>query len=176
MKRVLLIALGVIAALVAFIAMRPSTYELSRSIKVKASAEKVYPWVAHLPKFVEWSPWSGLDPNVKKTFAGLPGAVGSSYAWSGNDEVGQGSLTIKEVKANQSVVLDLKFITPWESEATTRFDLAPQGEEVEVKWSMQGELDFMGKAMGLFMDMDSMIGPDYEKGLSSLKTKVEAES
>lgn len=175
MKRILLIVLGVVVALLAFISMRPSTYEVSRSIKVNAPAAKIYPWVAQLPKFVEWSPWSGLDPNVKTSFSGTPGAVGSAYAWEGNDEVGKGSLTIKQVQVDKSVELDLKFITPWESVATTRFDLAPQGEAVEVKWSMNGDLDFMGKAMGLFMDMDAMIGPDYEKGLSSLKQKVESQ-
>ena len=34
----------------------------------------------------------------------------------------------------------------------------------------------MGKAMGLVMDMDSMLGGDFDKGLTSLATLAEADA
>jgi hypothetical protein len=41
---------------------------------------------------------------------------------------------------------------------------------------MSSENGFMGKAFGLFMDMDALIGADFERGLAELKKQVEAEA
>jgi hypothetical protein len=38
---------------------------------------------------------------------------------------------------------------------------------------MKGTHGYVARAMSVFMDMDKMIGPDFEKGLASLKVEVE---
>lgn len=173
LKKVLLgvaIALGVVFTI---IVTRPATFEVKRTIAINAPASAVFPWVAEYEKFGQWSPWDKLDPQMKKTYEGQPGSVGARYSWSGNEDVGTGSMTITSLVPDQKVTQALEFIEPWESSATTDFELTARGDQTEVSWSMSGNNDFMGKAMSLFMNMDDMIGKDYETGLASLKAVVE---
>ena len=43
----------------------------------------------------------------------------------------------------------------------------------EVSWQMYGSANFMGKLMGVFMDMDKMVGRDFEDGLQNLRQIAE---
>jgi hypothetical protein len=45
-----------------------------------------------------------------------------------------------------------------------------------VRWSLSGKYNFAAKAMGLFIDMDQMIGRDFATGLARLKSLVESAS
>lgn len=121
-----------------------------------------------------WSPWEKLDPDMKRTFDGPANGVGASYRWSGNDKVGEGLMSITESQPDERVVYKLEFIKPWASVATVTIALRPEGDGVAATWSMDGTNDFMGKAMSLVMDMDKMIGKDFEQGLVNLKNTSEA--
>ncbi len=150
-------------------------YVVERTTTIAAPPEQVFERVGNLERWDDFSPWADMDPNMTKTYNGEPGTVGSTYHWTGNRKVGEGTMTITDTTPDERVVLDLKFIKPFKSESVTELQLAPAGEGTEVTWRMTGETTFMVKVMGLFgKSMDKMVGPDFEKGLSQLKTVTEA--
>lgn len=174
MAKKVLIALGVLlGVLLVVIVLQPATYHVERSVVVKAPPAVVFPFANNFKQWHVWSPWSKLDPDMKTTYSDPPAGKGATYEWVGNDDVGQGKMTIIESVPDEKVAIDLHFITPFESQAQTDVLLAKEGEGTKVTWTMHGDNTFMGKAMGLFMSMDDMIGADYEKGLAALKPLVE---
>ena len=148
-----------------------NTYVVERTKKIAAPPTEVWGRVVDLKGWDDWSPWAEMDPNMTKTYTGDPGTVGSSYHWTGNRKVGEGQMTIKEVEAQQRVAIDLKFIKPFKSESVTEMMVGADGDGTEVTWRMTGEKTFMVKVMSLFgKNMDKMVGPDFEKGLTKLKS------
>jgi len=170
------VGLGLVAVIVVLlivIATRPSTYRVERHATIAAPADVVFARVKDFRTWNAWSPWSKLDPNMKTKFDGTPGEVGAVYAWEGNDEVGSGRMTITAIKPNERVDIKLEFLKPWESQAENGFTVEPAGKDTKITWFMAGKNDFMGKAFSLFVDMDAMIGKDFESGLAALKKGVE---
>lgn len=119
-----------------------------------------------------WSPWEQLDPAMVRTYDGPPSGVGVKYHWRGNKKAGEGQMEIKERLPDQ-VTIDLHFIQPWVSRCITRFRATPEGEATRLTWTMDGPNTFMGKLFGLFVNIDRMIGRDFEKGLAALTTLAE---
>jgi Polyketide cyclase / dehydrase and lipid transport len=159
------------------VATRPSAYHVERKLEVAAPADLVFGVLNDLHQFAGvlvlfGSPWEKLDPNMQKTFEGPAAGVGQSYAWSGN-KVGKGKMTIEESVPGQKVGIKLQFVKPMESTATCALTLAGTPTGSFVTWSMDGNHNFIGKAFGMFMDMDNMLGTDIEKGLAQLKTVAE---
>ncbi|MEX2167854.1 MAG: SRPBCC family protein [Pirellulales bacterium] len=170
-----LIAIGVIlVAFLAVVAMQPSHFRVERTANMTAPPEAIFAQVNDFQNWGAWSPWAQLDPNAKNTFEGPAVGEGAIFRWAGNDEVGEGSMTILESRPSEFVKIKLAFIKPMEDTATTEFILKPEGEQTAVTWNMYGENNFMAKAFCLFMDMDTMIGDQYEKGLANIKSIVEA--
>jgi hypothetical protein len=176
LKKLLLAAVVVLAAFALFVATRPASYRVSRSRAMAAPATTVYAQVADFHQWEKWSPWAKLDPAMKTTFAGPTAAAGSSYAWTGNDKVGEGKMTLLETRPGEMVRIRLEFIKPFASTNSTAFTFAPKGSGTETTWTMEGHNDFAGKAFSAFMNMDKMIGNDFEKGLAQLKAVAEAEA
>ena len=110
---------------------------------------------------------------MKTTFAGAPAGTGAIYSWSGNNDVGEGRMTLTESRPNELVRINLEFIKPFAGTNTTEFVFKPEADKTMVSWTMFGTNNFMAKAFGLFMDMDKMIGADFEKGLAQLKSVAE---
>ena len=175
-KKVLLVLAVVVAGFVSVVATRPSTYRVERSITIAAPVEIPFGSVNDFHKWHFWSPWDALDPKMQKTFDGPFAGPGAIYSWSGNDQVGKGKMTILDSKPYESIQIQLEFIEPWASKNTTHFTFQPAAEGVTVRWAMEGNNDFMGKAFSLFMDMDGMIGKDFEKGLATMKSLAETEA
>lgn len=167
LKKILLVLLVLIVGFVGFVATRPGEFKVERSSLMSAPPEFVYAQVADFHKWGNWSPWEKLDPGMKRTLEGESG-VGATYAWAGNDKAGEGKMTITDALPPERVVLKLEFIKPWTSTCTTTFGFAPEGAGTRTTWTMVGKNDFMGKAMGVFMNMDSMVGQDFERGLAGL--------
>jgi hypothetical protein len=110
---------------------------------------------------------------MKQSFEGA--GKGAIYSWSGNSDVGEGRMTMLESRPGELVQIQLDFIKPFASTAMTRFTFQPQGPSATVvTWRMSGRNDFIGKAFCLFMNMDKLIGTDFEKGLASMKSLAEA--
>jgi uncharacterized protein YndB with AHSA1/START domain len=174
LKKLLLAIVVVCAALTAVVATRPASYRVSRAQTIAAPASTVYAQVADFHQWEKWSPWAKLDPAMKTTFAGPVAAPGSSYAWAGNDKVGEGKMTIVAARPGEMVLIRLEFLKPFASTSSTAFTFASKGSGTETTWTMEGHNNFAGKAFSLFMNMDKMIGSDFEKGLAQLQAVSEA--
>jgi hypothetical protein len=176
LKKILLGLVVAVVALAGFIATRPSTYSVQRTATIQASPDIAFALVNDFHQWGEWSPWDKMDPGMKRTHEGAASGVGAKYSWIGNDDVGEGRMTIEESKPSELVRIKLEFIKPFESTSSTSFSFKPEGETVSVTWKMEGTNNFVGKAFSAFMDMDAMIGKDFEKGLAAMKTLAETEA
>lgn len=176
LKKLLFGIVAILVALCGVIATRPASYTVQRTATLKASPDVAFALVNDFRRWGEWSPWDKLDPNQKRTFEGADMGTGAHYGWSGNDQVGEGRMTIEESKANELVRIKLEFLKPFASTNATSFLFSPAADGVSVTWKMEGHNDFMGKAMSLFVDMDGMLGKDFEAGLANMGKAAEAET
>lgn len=178
MKKVILGALALIlvilVVLCVVVAMQPEDMKVTRSADINAPSDKIFEQVNDFHKWDAWSPWAKLDPNMKTSYSGPDSGVGSIYSWTGNDEVGEGKMTIKSNHPPKQIVIDLEFIKPFAAKNLTEFDFKAEGEKTNVTWTMIGKKNFMMKAFCLVMNMDKMVGADFEKGLAQLKTVSES--
>lgn len=177
--KILIGVAGVLVLLVVVVATRPSAFHVERRLEIAAPADLVFGVLNDLHQFAGvlvlfGSPWEELDPDMQKTFEGPAAGVGQSYAWSSKKEVGKGRMTIEESVPGRKVGMKLEFLAPMKSTATVALTLAGAPTGSVVTWSMDGRHNFVGKAFGLFMDMDNMLGTDIEKGLARLKTVAES--
>jgi hypothetical protein len=173
------IAIGLLASIGAFVgvvATRPSRFHVERSARLDAPPSVVFPLINDFRRWPSWSPWEQLDPAMKREYSGSAQGTGAMYDWSGNDDVGVGSMRITDSQAPTSVTIALEFKEPWQATNTTRFSVAPEAAGSTVTWGMEGENSFMFKAVGLFMNMDEMVGKDFEAGLANLQRVAAAEA
>ncbi len=175
LKKVLIGIAALVGILLIVIATRPAAFEVRRSLVMKAPPEIVYAQVNDFKTWSQWSPWDNLDPTQKRIYSDVSSGVGATYHWIGNDQVGEGTMTITDAKPNAQLGIDLIFIKPFAAKNRTVFDFTKSGpDSTTVTWSMTGENDFMGKAFGLVMNMDKMVGGDFEKGLAQMKAVSES--
>lgn len=167
---------GGIAVFLGVAAMRPAHFSVERSATIQAQPEVVHGYVNDLRKFQTWSPWAKMDPTMKSSFSGPASGPGQEYHWVGNGQVGEGSMKITESKPGQLVRMKLDFIKPFQASNDVDFEFKPAAGGTQVRWVMSGENGLMGKAMCMVMNMDKMVGGDFEKGLASLKSKAEKKS
>lgn len=172
-KKIALAAVVLVAAVLLFAATRPDSFRVQRSTSIKASPEKVFPLIADFHAWGAWSPWEKLDPAMKRTHSGAPSGKGAAYAWDGNNDVGAGRMEIAEVVPPSRITIKLDFSRPMEGHNTAEFTLVPKGDASEVTWAMFGPSPYLLKLIGLFLDMDKMIGKDFEAGLANLKALAE---
>ena len=172
---IVLAAVLVVAAigLVILVALQPSEFRVTRSTKISAPPPAVFGQVNDFHKWTGWSPWEKLDPELKRTYDGSAAGTGAIYSWNGNNKVGQGRMTIMESRPSDSIRIKLEFMRPFVCTNTAEFTFQPEGNQTEVTWSMTGQNTFMGKAFHLLMNMDKMVGGDFEKGLASMKSLAE---
>jgi hypothetical protein len=173
-----LAALVVVAIAIVLIlaAMKPDTFQVQRSIAINAPPERIYPLLADFRAWGAWSPWEKKDPAMKRSFSGAESGVGARYAWDGDKNVGRGSMEIVEA-APSKVALKLDFIAPFEAHNDAVFVLQPRGQgtaaSTHVTWTMTGPTPFLGKIIHVFMNMDRMVGGDFEAGLAAMKAAAE---
>jgi len=176
-KKILLYGIVVVVLIIAIfcvvVAMQPAHYQVERSAIINAPAPVVFAQVNDFHKWETWSPWEKIDPNMKKDFSGSAAGNGAVYSWIGNKDVGEGRMTITESRPSDSIKIKLEFIKPFAATNATDFTFTPHGNQTNVKWTMAGDNNFIGKAFCLFMDMDKMVGGDFEKGLAQMKTVAE---
>ena len=173
-KKILVGLVVVLAAFAAFVASRPSQFRIERSAVMAASPSAVFAQVNDFHNWQAWSPWAKLDPAAKNSYSGAPSGPGAVFSWDGNKDVGAGSMTVTESKPDERIAIRLDFEKPFKDTSMAEFTFKPQGNETLVTWSMSGESKFIEKAVCLFMDMDQMVGGQFEKGLASIKAIVEA--
>lgn len=175
MLKIILIALAVVIAVFAVVvALQPSEFRVARSTTISAPPQVVFAQVDDLRKWEAWNPWQKVDPAMKLIFTGPPAGPGASYSWVGNKDVGEGRLTIVESQPNDLVRVKLEFMKPFTATNMATFIFTPQGNQTAVTWSMEGTNNFFAKALHLVMNMDRMVGGEFEKGLADMKKVAEA--
>lgn len=173
LKKILAALVSIIVVFLIVVAFQPSDFRVTRSATIAAPPAAVFPHVNELRNWNAWSPWAKLDPNAKNTFEGPPSGKGAVFAWAGNNQVGEGRMTITESRANELVRFQLEFFKPMAGTSASEFTFKPQGNQTEVTWTMTGKNNFIAKAMCLFMSIDKMVGGQFEQGLASMKSLAE---
>ena len=168
----ILIALVVLGILV-LAANKPDIFRVQRSTAIKAPPEKIFAFINDFNRWSAWSPWEKKDPAMKRTFGATTSGKGATYAWEGNKEVGQGRMEIAESLPSSKVALKLDFVKPFEAHNQVEFTLEPKGDATSVTWNMQGPTPYFAKIVHVFMDMDKLVGKDFEAGLANLKAVAE---
>jgi uncharacterized protein YndB with AHSA1/START domain len=163
----------VVAAILAFAATKPSTLRVLRTINIKAPADRIFPLINDFHQWRNWSPYETKDPAMKRSYEGAESGKGAVYAWDGNKNVGSGRMEILEASMPSKIVIKLDFFTPFEGHNTAEFTMLPQGDATHLTWVMYGPANFMSKLIQVFMNLDNMIGKDFEVGLANLKTLAE---
>jgi uncharacterized protein YndB with AHSA1/START domain len=173
LKTIAIIVAVLIAGVLIFAATKPDKFTVQRSTTIKAPPEKIFAVVNDFHRWTEWSPWEKLDPSMKRTLGGAERGKGATYAWEGNSKAGQGRMEIIESQPASKVGIQLDFIKPFEGHNLAEFALTPQGESTRVDWVMSGPTPFVSKLMQVFVNLDTMIGKDFEEGLGNLKALTE---
>ena len=152
---------------------RPDVFRLQRSAGIRASPEKIFGLINDIRQFNTWNPYNRKDPGMKGTYSGPDTGPGALFTFDGNKNAGKGSIGITESAAPSKVGMKLDMTAPFACSNDIAFTLVPRGEMTEVTWAMEGPQPFMGKVMGIFFNMDKMVGKDFEAGLASLKEIAE---
>jgi hypothetical protein len=178
---VLAIAVAVVLILAA---QKPNEFRIERGAVIQAPPERIFPLIDDFHQWQAWSPWEGRDPELKRTYEGERGQ-GAVYAWDGNRNVGAGRMEIVNSRAPSNVVIKLDFLKPFEAHNTAEFTMLPRGGAAnaggnvstnvgtDVTWAMHGPAPLVHRVMQVFMNMDRMIGKDFEAGLANLKQAAE---
>ena len=170
---IIVLLLIILAAILILAARRPSVFRVERSTRINAPPEKIFPLINDFHAWGKWSPYEKLDPAMKRTFSGAALGKGAVYGWEGNGKAGAGRMEIADVAAPSKVTIKLDFTRPFRASNMVDFTMVPQGGATQVTWAMYGPSPFMTKLFGLFMDMDKMIGKDFEQGLANLKAATQ---
>jgi uncharacterized protein YndB with AHSA1/START domain len=167
---IIIILLGVVLGIAA---SKPNEFTVRRTTRIRATPDKIFPLLNDFRNWAAWSPWEKMDPTMTKTFSGASSGKGAVYEWEGNSKVGKGRMEIVDAAVPRNVAIKLDFERPFRANNMAEFTLEPQGDSTDATWSMRGGSAFMMKVMSVFMNMDKMIGRDFEAGLANLKANAE---
>ncbi|MEX0837926.1 MAG: SRPBCC family protein [Parvibaculum sp.] len=177
MLRILLIAAAVLAAIVVvllvYAATKPGTFRVERSILIDAPPGDIYAEIEDFRRWRAWSPYEDRDPNLERSYSGAEKGVGAQYAWQGDSNVGSGRMEIRDAVPASEIVIALDFLEPMEAHNMAFFTMTPEAGATRLAWVMEGPSNLMFNVMGIFVDMDAMIGTDFEAGLAKMKSNLE---
>ena len=165
--------LVVIIVFVIAVALRSPDFRIERSLTMTASPAAVFAQVNDFHQWEAWSPWAKLDSKATNSFDGPPAGTGASFHWAGNDEVGEGGMTITESRPAEFIRIRLDFIKPMPGTSTADYTFTAKGDQTTMTWAMYGKNNFLCRAVCMFMDMDKMVGGQFEQGLAGIKAIVE---
>jgi hypothetical protein len=173
LKVIAMVVVVLIGAVLAFAATRPDIFRVERSTSIQAPPEQIFPLINDLRSFGTWSPYEKKDPAMLRAFSGAPSGRGAVYEWDGNSQVGKGRLEIIESIPSSTVAIQLDMLEPIEGHNIVTFTLEPRGDATRVTWAMQGPMPYVSKILSVFINMDQMVGNDFEAGLADLQAVVE---
>ena len=161
-----------IAGVLLYAATKPDSFRVQRVVLINAPSDKVFPLINDIKAWTVWSPYEKKDPAMKRTYGAVTAGKGATYAWEGDKNVGQGSIEMIE-SGPRKIVIKLDFLKPFEAHNMGEFLLEPKGDSTSVTWATYGPSPYMSKVIGTFMNIDDLIGRDFEKGLADLKAAAE---
>ncbi|TAL70555.1 MAG: hypothetical protein EPN82_02790 [Bacteroidetes bacterium] len=171
LKIILIILVSLFALIVLVGLLLPSKVSMERKITIDAPASVVYGILNDMHNFHLWSPWTSMDSNMKYKVSG-PAGVGSTYEWDSKvSDLGKGKMKIIKSEPNKYIQVQLNFGD--EGNDYSPFKLTEENGKTTVVWGFDANLGNSPffKYFGLFME--SMAGPQYDKGLKSLKVMAE---
>lgn len=155
----------------------PSQVHVERSLLISAPPTEIFPLVSDFNQWDTWSPWADMDPNAEMTISGS--GVGQTMQWRSDDpQVGSGTQEVTGLEPPNQVTTHLDFGDQGVANATLK--LTPKDDDTLVSWTLDTDMregvptlmQPISTYFGFFMD--SMIGKDYEAGLSNLKSLAES--
>ncbi|HET6555247.1 MAG TPA: SRPBCC family protein [Dyella sp.] len=167
---IFLLAIGVVLVIAA---RRPDQFRIQREATIDASPERVFPFINDLHRWQSWSPYEKKDPAMQRSYEGACAGEGAVYGWNGNKNIGSGRMEITESTPSSRIEIKLDFFAPFKASNTAEFLLEPRGDGTKVTWAMHGRSPFTSKLMGLVMNIDHMVGRDFEEGLVNLRAMAE---
>ena len=171
---IIAVVLAIVSAIVLILAAtKPNTFSVRRATTVKAPPERIFALIKDFHQWGSWSPYETKDPAMKRSFSGAADGEGAVYGWEGNKNVGSGRMEILDTSEPSKIVIKLDFFAPFEGHNTAEFTMLPQGDATNLTWLMHGPASFMSKVMQVFINLDKMIGKDFEIGLANLKRLTE---
>lgn len=176
MTLALLVLAGILLLVLITAALQPAECRYERHALIAAAPAVVFPYVNAPQRWLDWSPWEKVDPAMKRTYDGPAAGTGATYAWDGNRQIGAGRMTIVESRPDELIVFRLEFLRPFKATNRAEFTFAPEGNGTYVTWRMQGRNTAMGRVLGLFLDMDRMVGGQFDQGLQTLRRQCEQEA
>ncbi len=166
----ILAPIGAVLGLFAlYVATRPGEFRTERSLDINASPATLFALINDFHEWAAWSPWEKMDPTMTKSYEGPSAGKGAVYRWHGNNKVGEGVMTILESNPDSRIDVQLQFIKPFAATNKAIFTLVQAGTSTKVTWAMEGNKNFMMKAFGVFMNMDELVGTDFERGLAAMR-------
>ena len=173
-KIIALVIVVLVVAVLIYAATKPDTFRVQRATRINAPPEKIFALINDYHRWGSWSPYEKLDPDMKRTYSGAANGTGAVYEWEGNSKAGKGRMEIADSVPPSQVAIKLDFVKPFEAHNLVQFTLQPTGPSTDVTWAMQGPSPYMMKLMHVFINMDRMVGKDFETGLANLKAVAEA--
>jgi uncharacterized protein YndB with AHSA1/START domain len=173
LKIIAVVIAAFVGAVLAYASTRPDAFRVQRTLNIEAPPERIFELISDLRSWSAWSPYEKKDPAMKRTLSGATSGTGAVYEWEGNGDVGKGRMEIAGTLPPTKVVIKLDFVAPFEAHNTVEFSLEPRGDATNVSWANFGPSPYVSKLMGIFFDIDAMIGKDFEDGLASLKVVAE---
>ena len=170
------ILIGLAALAVVFVivvALRPAEFRVTRATRMSAPPLDAFAQVNDFHNWEAWSPWAKIDPTMTTTYDGPTAGVGAAYSWVGNSKVGEGRMTLLESRPSDLIRIKLEFVKPFKATNVAEFTFHSEGDQTVVTWSMTGQNNFVSKAFHLLMNIDKLVGGDFEKGLAAMKSVVE---
>ncbi len=174
LKKIAIVVAVLLAGFAIVVARQPPTFRIERSVSIAAPPFAIYSHVDDFRRWQEWSAWEALDPSMTRTFSAAQATPGATYQWVGNRKVGEGRMTLLSMDPQRSIAIKLEFLKPRQDASTMTMTLVPHGPRTRVVWVMEGQKNFLAKLVCLFVDLDKLVGGDFERGLAQLKQLVES--
>ena len=173
MSTLLYIVLAIVIVIIVLAIIAPKNYDVYRSISINKPLTEVFQYLKLLKNQDNWSPWAEKDPNMEKSFSGTDGEIGFISKWIGNKEVGEGEQEITGIVENEVIHSQLRFLKPFKSTSDAYLKVNKDNNGTKVTWGFSGKNKFPVSIMMLFMNMDKMVGKDFEYGLNKLQQILE---
>ncbi len=171
-KAVAIVIVAIIVAILIYAASKPDVTIVERSIVIKATPEKIFALINDFHQWDKWTPYN-KDPAMKKTYSANTSGKGAAYAWEGNSAVGKGDISITESEPPARIAFNLHMIKPFEGNNHVVFALKAAGDSTAVSWILEDKQSYFVKILGIFLNIDKMVGRDFEMGLANLKALAE---
>lgn len=172
--KIVIVFICLLVGVLIYAGLQSSEMHIAREIVIKASAEEIFPFINNSKKANEWMPWAEMDNQLQMSYSGPDEGVGSTSSWNSQGQMGVGQAVVVESTLNKIVKTKLTYTKPMEMAQLAEVSLIQSAEGTTVRWAVSGQNSFIGRVFCLFFNMDKQVGSQFEKGLSKLKTMIEA--